>query len=183
MRLFIAVRFPNHIRKSLQQTMADLRRKGVRGNFSRVENLHLTLAFLGEVQDPEPVCEAMNAAEAAPFSLKLSESGAFKDLYWVGIAESPKLAAYAEGLRAELRSREIWFDEKAFKPHITIVRRARHEGKIQIPVHPETFTVSRVSLMKSEHRNGKLIYTEIYAVDLSKFSRGSKERKSGNEDA
>ena len=69
MRLFIAVRFSNHIQKSLQQTMADLRRQGVRGNFSRVENLHLTLAFLGEVQDPEPVCEAINAAAAAPFSL------------------------------------------------------------------------------------------------------------------
>ena len=49
--------------------MADLRRQGVRRNFLRVENLHLTLAFLGEVQDPELVCEAMNAAAAAPFSL------------------------------------------------------------------------------------------------------------------
>ena len=163
--------------------MTDLRRQGVRGNFSRVENLHLTLAFLGEVQDPEPVCEAMNAAPAAPFSLKFSESGAFKDLYWVGIEENPKLAAYAEKLRAELRSREIWFDAKAFKPHITIVRRARYEGKIQISVHPEAFTVARVSLMKSEHRNGKLVYTEIYAVNLNEFSRGSKEGKSGNEDA
>ena len=100
MRLFIAVHFPSHIQKSLLQMMADLRRQGVCGNFSRVENLHLTLAFLGEVPDPEPVCEAMNAAAAAPFSLRLSESGAFKDLYWVGIAESSKLAAYVRELRA-----------------------------------------------------------------------------------
>ena len=169
MRLFIAIRFSNCIQQSLRQTINDLRRQGVRGNFSRVENLHLTLAFLGEVQDPKPVREAMNAVAAAPFSLELKESGVFHDLYWVGIAENSELSSYVKMLRAELHARKIWFDTKPFKPHITIVRRARQEGKIQIPVHPESFTVSRISLMKSERKNGTLIYTEISAIDLKEL--------------
>ena len=166
MRLFIAIRFPDQIRKALIETTTDLRRQGVGGNFSRVENLHLTLAFLGEVKSSEQICRAMDQVNDEPFRLTLDGSGSFGDLYWVGLKESPELTDYVKRLRNLLREEEIWFDPKAFRPHITIVRKARHEGKVQIRLRKASFPVTRISLMKSERKDGKIVYTEIYAVDL-----------------
>ena len=166
MRLFIAVQFPDQIRKILTETMTDLRKQGVSGNFSRVENLHLTLAFLGEVKSPERACRAMDQVAGEPFRLTLGGSGSFGDLYWAGLEESPELTDYVKRLRKKLREEEVWFDPKAFKPHITIVRKAKHEGKVQIRHRKASFPVTKISLMKSERKDGEIVYTEIYAVSL-----------------
>ena len=166
MRLFIAIQFPDQVRKALIDTMTDLREQGVSGNFSRTENLHLTLAFLGEVGSAERICRAMDQVTGAPFRLTLDGGGSFGNLYWAGLKESPELADYVKRLRKKLRDEDIWYDPKAFRPHITIIRKAEHEGKVQIRLRKETFLVTKISLMRSERKNGKLIYTEIYAADL-----------------
>ena len=166
MRLFIAIRFPENIKDALSDTIKDLRAQGVSGNFSRTENLHLTLAFLGKVGFPESVCGAMDKVSAAPMRLELERGGSFKDLYWVGLKESPALKDYVRKLRAQLRNDGIWFDSKAFNPHITILRRARNAEGVKIYVRNEAFTANRISLMKSERIDGKLVYTEIYSKKL-----------------
>ena len=55
MRLFIAIELSDGLRNGLTQIQASLKRRGVRGNFTPMENLHLTLAFFGypgpEVKD------------------------------------------------------------------------------------------------------------------------------------
>ena len=166
MRLFIAIRFPENVLAELARIQREMKKQGVTGNFSRAENLHLTLAFLGEVKAPREVGEAMKAVEVPPLELTLGESGRFRGLYWAGLEENQTLSSYTEALRAELKERGIWFDEKAFRPHITLVRRARYEGEgpmPQVPVRKESFEVQKVSLMKSENIGGKLTYTEIYA--------------------
>ena len=166
MRLFIAIRFPENIKDALSDTIKDLRARGVSGNFSRAENLHLTLTFLGEVESPKIVCAAMDKVSAAPIRLGLGQGGSFKDLYWVGLKESPELKDYVKRLRAQLKRDGIWFDGKAFNPHITILRRARNAEGVKICVRNEAFTAKKISLMKSERIDGKLVYTEIYSKEL-----------------
>ena len=168
MRLFIAIRFPGNIKDALSDTMADMRRQGVSGNFSRAENLHLTLAFLGEVESPEDVLKAMDRINAEPIQLELGEVGSFGDLYWVGFKDSPELKDYVKRLRAQLRKDGIWFDSKAFRPHITILRKAGHTEKLQFRVRNEAFPASKVSLMKSERIEGKLTYTEIGSKEFGR---------------
>lgn len=164
MRLFIAVRFPEEIRNEILGIMKDLRAQGLKGNFSREENLHLTLAFLGETKAPRPVSEAMKAVSFKPFYLELKESGTFRDLYWVGLKENKELSEYTKALRQELSGRGIWYDSKPFKPHITIVRKGESEQKVKIRVPEAGFWADKVSLMRSERINGKLTYTEIFSV-------------------
>ena len=48
MRLFIAILFEENIINALTHFQDNLKAKGVKGNFSRRENLHITLAFIGE---------------------------------------------------------------------------------------------------------------------------------------
>ena len=79
MRLFVAILFPEPVRKALMDTMAQMRAQGAHGNFTRPENLHLTLAFLGET-GAEGCRAAVRAVDSvcgrAPFSLSLGGEAA-----------------------------------------------------------------------------------------------------------
>ena len=71
MRLFIAIAFPDKIKDRLKAGMDDLLRQGVRASWSRRENLHLTLEFLGELDsDKEAIAASPEgfAAEKGIFS-------------------------------------------------------------------------------------------------------------------
>ena len=59
MRLFIAINLDDNIRDALAEMQESMRRQGVRGNYTKIENLHLTLAFIGEYGDPDAVNEAL----------------------------------------------------------------------------------------------------------------------------
>ena len=52
MRLFIAIQLSDEMKKALVACMHDLKKQGVEGNYVPVRNLHLTLAFIGEYDDP-----------------------------------------------------------------------------------------------------------------------------------
>ena len=60
MRLFIALALGRDQIEAAKDVQAAFRRAGVRGNYTPEENLHLTLAFIGEYSDPDAVLEAMS---------------------------------------------------------------------------------------------------------------------------
>lgn len=74
MRLFIAIRLSDEMRKALVQCMHDLKKQGVEGNYVPAQNLHMTLAFIGEYKDPDKVMEKVPLPQCR---LSLSEKGNF----------------------------------------------------------------------------------------------------------
>ena len=99
MRLFVAIRFSPAVRAVLLDAMDALRRQG-QGTFTRPENLHLTLAFLGEVEDPAPVREALAAAcTGGAFSLTVGGLGRFEDLWWAGVRDNERLRPWPSGCK------------------------------------------------------------------------------------
>ena len=71
MRLFIAIHLSQEIKETLIDLQNDWYDLGVRGNYSSEENLHLTLAFIGEYSDPMPVMDALQCVTFAPIPLQL----------------------------------------------------------------------------------------------------------------
>ena len=61
MRLFIAINLSDDMKDALRAAQNTMRRAGVRGNYTPVENMHLTLAFIGEYPDAEPILDALSA--------------------------------------------------------------------------------------------------------------------------
>ena len=55
MRLFIALQLSEEMKKTLVACMHDLKKQGVEGNYVSAQNLHVTLAFIGEYEDPSKV--------------------------------------------------------------------------------------------------------------------------------
>ena len=128
--------------------------------------MHLTLAFIGDYDDPEYVKSVVDSIEIKPFDIKLSGIGAFRDLWWVGLENSAPLQAVVRRLRRALAEADIPFDRKKFSPHITIIRRGKGsmvdapEGEID-QYFGASMTVDHISLMRSDRGKSGMIYTEL----------------------
>ena len=161
MRLFIAIGLEASMKAALVDMQEQLRTRRVGGTYTREENLHLTLAFLGEYGDPEGVLEVMDTVPLSPFPLRLEGYGCFGDLYWCGLARQEALERYVTRLRRALSQADIPFDRKRFSSHITLLRRA---SAIQMPplhVPQAAMEVRAVSLMRSVRGKNGMIYTEL----------------------
>ena len=163
MRLFIAVQLSEEMKSAILQSMHEMKKAGVRGSYVPKENLHLTLAFIGETQEKDRIIETMKGVQLAPFKLSLSGCGNFKDLVWIGLQGNQGLSALVKDVRDALDRAGIPHDGKAFLPHITVIRRASGDFRNIIPPKGE-MTVRSVSLMKSEQIDRKRVYTEIFSI-------------------
>lgn len=163
MRLFIAIQLSEEMKKSITVTMHDLKKAGVTGSYVPTQNLHLTLAFLGEVEDVEAVKAAMRIISWKSFRLSLSGLDAFGDTFWAGLKGNQGLAAAAKSVRDALDAAEISYDRQEFKPHITLVRRANGNWK-KVPAPGGDMMVKKISLIKSTFRDGKPVYTEVFSI-------------------
>ena len=166
MRLFLAVNFNEEILAALEETQSLLEKRGLRGRYAPPENLHLTLAFIGEYPDPDRVLEVMDTVDFAPFPLALEGFGRFGDLWWAGLAPSEPLNALVRRLRRALAEAGIPFDRKRFSPHITLARKGVFDGKPPAAEVPKAeMTVKRFSLMRSDRGKRGILYTELGGKD------------------
>ena len=164
MRLFIAIRLSDTMKDSLIQTQNALYDRGVRGNYTPEENLHLTLAFIGEYPDAQPVLDALSSVSFRPFELCLEGMGRFGDLWWAGMRESAPLTAVVRRIRRALAESGIPFDKKRFRAHITLIRKASGDLPGLFP-SPASMTVDTISLMRSDRGRNGMIYTELGTVE------------------
>jgi len=93
------------------------------------DNLHLTLAFIGELAVPKAAeaVQALRAAVQEPFEWRIDHVGRFERarVVWVGGQPEPRLVRMAEMVRTQLQSLAIPFDPKPFVPHVTLLRDVR----------------------------------------------------------
>lgn len=172
MRIFIAINFTEEIKCKLYDQILNLKRQSVKGNFTRKENLHLTLAFLGEVDEKhlERLKKVINQLEVSELFIGFSNMSAFhygdELLPWIGIEPNTKLQVLQQRLIEGLKESGFTPDEKNFTPHITLGRKVIMKSKTEINRYDglcgKEIVVNAISIMKSERINGILTYTEIY---------------------
>lgn len=167
MRLFVAIHFSEEVKGALLSAIREMKSQTVSGNFTRPENLHLTLAFIGESENVSEIEKVIDSLNANSFEMAIGGSGHFGNLYWIGIENNPELKRLADDLKVGLRKSGFDIEDKPFKPHITLARQVEVNEPLHITIQRKTMTVSRISLMKSERINGKLTYTEVYGRALS----------------
>ena len=172
MRLFISIFFDDNIINELLRLQDDLKKIGVEGNYTRMESLHMTLAFVGEYDNPGDVLEVMDRVEFEPFKLALDGVGNFKKLFYVGMKAEDALYTYVKRLRRELNKLGIESDKKQFFPHITMIRNYDYKGGEMIPVNKPpigSVVADTVVLMKSERGKHGMVYTELGSVNANSF--------------
>jgi 2'-5' RNA ligase len=124
-RLFIAIDLPAVVRQELCRLNVPI--AGCR--WVPADQLHLTLAFLGDVGEERVagLARALGQVSAAPFLLHFDRLGCFPTcarprVLWVGLKPEPLLLSLADRLRELLRAGGIPQEERPFSPHITLAR-------------------------------------------------------------
>ena len=161
-RLFVAAELDAAARDACARVAERLRAQGWSGRFGAPETYHLTLAFLGSVEDGERV-DAVRAAlrEIVPalpqFALALDAVGAFPDprrprVAWVGPAQAvPAFGTLCGVVRSVLVAQGFSFDPHA-DAHVTL---ARSEGRGPLPpVAPPGITVAVETVTLFESHTG-----------------------------
>jgi len=177
MRLFISVNFSDEIKKRILDVQAQLRAQSSKGNFSRPDNLHLTLVFIGETHEEKlsALFKILEKLRFPPFELSFNRTGCFthsrKELWWIGsevsgIDRNNTILEIHKLLLDSLLEAGFPVDKRPFNAHITLGREIKHSGPIILNCPDIRVPVDRVSLMKSEHIKGILTYTEIMGKDL-----------------
>jgi len=137
-RLFVAVPAADEVRADVGKLMEKVaggpitERGPGQPRWVRVDDLHLTLRFLGATPDERQAeiaaALATAAAETAPFRVVLSGGGAFPSAYaprvlWIGIAEgSDDLTGLVRHLNRELAPLGFPAETRPFTPHLTLAR-------------------------------------------------------------
>jgi len=163
MRVFIAIRFTQAFKEPIFEAQDALRDNGVRGNFTLPENLHLTLAFIGETDRVDDIKAAVKEVVFEPFEIKTGRLGCFNGrskVIWLGIDGEKKLKAITAELRKNLDIRGIDYAKGSFQPHITLVRQPS-DMPLDIDIESANMTVKEISVMKSERISGRLVYTAL----------------------
>jgi 2'-5' RNA ligase len=135
MRLFVAVDLPEETKRLIaaEQTLiaAPLVRSGSSLKLVAPERMHLTLLFLGEVQEARvpAVIEAMNTAVDLPaFDMAFGGGGMFPArgaprVLWMGVTEgAAPLTSLQDEIAERIRGLGIAFDDRPFHPHLTLGR-------------------------------------------------------------
>lgn len=163
MRLFIALQLNEACREAISEAIDTMRAQGIRANYVPEDNLHVTLAFLGEVEagSVPAIEDAICSVPYSPLTLTIGGIGNFGHLLYVGMEDNPGLRKYVSMLRQALDEHGIDYDRKKFKAHITIARKVESKGAFHLHVKTAEVTVNGVSLMRSDRVNGGMRYTEI----------------------
>lgn len=188
MRIFVAIELPASVRG-----LAGERIKLLRGEFAKrprvtwehAEKMHITLKFLGEV-DEKKLAALQTAAEKTahafePFDLAVADAGAFPRegtprVLWLGIKDSADvLTRLQRKLEDECAKAGFQKETRKFRPHLTVARirtpegsnelRERHE---QLEFQSETFSVNEIVVMQSELLATGSTYTKLSSHRLSK---------------
>lgn len=166
----------------MQEQIARLRKAvpDAAASWSRVENIHLTLKFFGNVElDRIPAISAAAAravADFSPFPIGIGNTGVFPrpsrpQVLWIGVSDpSRKLCALQERLENECAAEGFPKDNRAYKPHLTIARLRKPEGARRLAdTHLEMqFSVTEVEL------NELMVFRSELSPKGSKYTAISK---------
>lgn len=171
MRLFIGIKTGCEV--YLSSLLQELKSIG-KGNFTHLENLHLTLKFLGEVP-PFRIADisgAMKHIKLEPLFLECRGARMFGKAGIVSAevgGDLASLSSLASKLDDALEHIGFAKETRPFRPHITLAREFRAMPGRDISTVPHTgcrFYVDEIMLFESARADGRLVYVPVYRQSL-----------------
>lgn len=185
-RTFVAIELDTNVRALLTQWQGQAKQRlgraasSARIQWVRPESIHLTLKFLGDIDEamvPDLEQALGEATRQVPrFSVEVSEMGGFPDLkaprvLWVGLSDPDgHLMRLATGVEQALVALGCDPERKPFHPHLTLARikdgsrevgRALAASPVRQPNPQGRLVVHGVALMKSDLKPSGAVYTRL----------------------
>lgn len=172
-RLFLAVPLSENLKNLL---IEKYNRLGAPGKPPPVENLHITVHFLGETK-PDVIPQIENklsgiAATFETFSMEVKKiilkKGRFGRMVWADIESSNHFTRLVQRIRSSL---EPGKSDAKISPHITLSRLKKAGEKVDVTqfpaaIEPQTIEVNRIELWESRQGGKNPVYDQIGGYDL-----------------
>lgn len=185
-RLFCAIELPAEARALIDNHVAALRASmpAAAVSWVRASNLHLTLKFIGEVEEARAAnltSSAQRAASAAmPSTILLRSTGVFPKsgsprILWIGVNDPEcGLKTLVEKLESECEEEGFPREQRPFSPHLTIGRLRKPNGAREVAIrHKEMgfeeveVAVNQLLVIRSQLTNSGSNYTVLSRLWLS----------------
>ena len=153
MRCFVAAWPDAPARVALASLSDELRQRIEYQRATRADDLHLTLAFIGNLDDDVAfdLAGAITKLRFEPIAWQLNTLGFFEEagVLWAGAAlqTSPLLTRLATRVRALLDAAGVTYDRKPLAPHITLLRGVKSFSTEKID--PICWRIESVALYRS----------------------------------
>lgn len=186
-RSFIAIDIPDDIKEKIAGIQSELRESQADVRWVKPGSIHLTLKFLGNIEEAQAkeVEEQMreSAKGISPFSINVTGIGVFPNrrnprVIWIGLEEATgALSALQKRIEENLTILGFEKEGRNFSPHLTIGRVKSSKGKSRlIEILEEkkeehlhrNLSVHEFRLMKSELKPAGPVYTVLGTIALSK---------------
>jgi len=172
MRLFIGIDLSQSMKSYLYNVSKTIE-PHTKGNVTAESNYHLTLAFLGELNEiqTEQLKGLMNQIDFKSFQMQLSDVDYFQKgeryIYYMGIEPNPSLKSLYQKVLEMIAPLNISLHGK-FSPHITLIRQGKSfpVHALSLPKTEEIIHVDTITLFLSHSVNGELTYTPMHRVKL-----------------
>jgi len=188
-RTFIAVELPDEAKREIGNIQDHFANKDFPLAFPKKGILHLTLAFLDDVEETRLPNIIKTVSESSKgirsFSLEFSSLGAFPNfklpkVVWLGLGgEVDKLKNLERKLKDELQKEKFDSDEQKFVPHITIARVKTYSNKVVRrrlgeevqrygKPNPVKIPCSEISIFKSTPTRAGYVHEILTKIPLQK---------------
>lgn len=177
MRLFYALTFQPQTLDDMEALQSQLQPLFDHGRLIPRENLHLTLAFLGDIAPQQvPVLRSIleSLKQTPSFCLCFDQTGTFggkQPVLYLAPQPAPALFALEQTLRTALKRHGFPLETRPFTPHVTLIRNAGPHANgdlLDISFSEFSAQISSAALMLSERQDGKLVYTPLASVPFKK---------------
>ena len=155
MRLFIGIKLDSKCIKKIDNYYKFFYCENVSGNYTSLENLHLTLNFLGEL-DENRITEITSIINSVKLEISELENVNFN----VDISDAKELMDIYNDLTNKLKQRGFKINDYPFYPHITLIRQVKglREFKFIDSQLNLKFNFTQITLFESTRINNKLVY-------------------------
>lgn len=174
MRVFMGIELNEIVKQQLFEIEQQLEKHCSRGNFTTLNNFHLTLQFIGHAtaDDIDQFKQVLHdtAAESTPFEITINGLGEFpkkkRSVVWAGPERDSELSSLYDELHEQFNRHQWTLQKKPFVPHITLGRNLLltetfAELEQQLQWEPISIKIDQLTLFESVRINDQLIYRPI----------------------
>lgn len=183
-RTFIAIEIPEPIKKSIAKIQDELIREGAHIAWVKPQKIHITLKFLGAVEEKliDNMATALTeiAHQTRPFVVQVHGIGAFPNLkrpkvIWIGaVSENKALENLASTIDAQFNQFGFEKEMRPFRAHLTLGRVKGMRGIDSVMKKVENnkdyeggnFTPAQLVIMKSDLKPTGAIYTPLKIITI-----------------
>jgi 2'-5' RNA ligase len=183
LRSFIAIELPEAVISALSEFQQELKKYGADVRWVKPQNIHLTLKFLGNIDDKDSdrIKKAIEgiSKNCSYFDIRIKGTGVFPNMknprvLWIGVSENGILGGLQKAIEEAMSSLGFEKEDREFAPHLTLGRFRSSYGKESLLEKIELnrdrefghIPVRMVSLMKSDLSPAGAKYSRVAEIPL-----------------